>query len=48
MLSNAPDLQQKTLFENLKKQHPGKYPKSKERIFQQKVKKWNDLYGKGK
>lgn len=48
MLLNAPDLQPKTLFEHLQKQHPGKYPKSKERTFQRKVKKWKGLYGKGK
>ncbi|MCP4115767.1 MAG: IS21 family transposase [Desulfobacteraceae bacterium] len=48
MLSAAPDLQPKTLFEYLEKQYPGKYPKSKERTFQRKVKKWKGLYGKGK
>ncbi len=48
MLSNAPDLQPKTLFEYLQKEYPGKYDNSKERTFQRKVKKWKSQYGKGK
>lgn len=48
MLSKKPELQPRTLFEYLQKQHPGEFPNSKERTFQRRVKAWKAKYGKDK
>ena len=48
MLSKDPDLQPKTLFEYLQDKYPEKYPNSKERTFQRRIKQWKAQYGKSK
>jgi len=42
------DLQPLTLFEFLNKKYPGKYPNSKLRTFQRRIKSWKALNGPGK
>jgi len=45
LLKKTPRLTPITLFENLQKSHPGKYPDSKLRTFQRRVSKWKALHG---
>ncbi|MBF0469425.1 MAG: IS21 family transposase [Desulfamplus sp.] len=48
LLTASPELQPRTLFEELQKRYPGKYSNSKERTFQRRVKRWKSQYGKAK
>lgn len=48
MLEQNIDLQPLTLFDYLNKKYPGKFPQSKLRTFQRKVKKWKAINGPGK
>lgn len=48
MLEKTPELQPITLFEDLQRKYPGKYPNSKLRTFQRKVKRWKGLHGPDK
>lgn len=48
LLTKSPKLSPMTLFENLQKDHPGKYPDSKLRTLQRRVSKWKALYGPDK
>jgi hypothetical protein len=44
MLSDAPELEAKTLFEWLSEQHPGKYQEGQLRTLQRRVADWRALY----
>lgn len=48
MLEINDELQPLTLFEHITKKFPGKYPQSKLRTFQRRVKQWRALNGAGK
>lgn len=48
MLKNAPPLSPQTLFEYLQKKFPGRYPDSKKRTFQRRVKAWKAICGADK
>lgn len=48
MLSDAPELEAKSLFEWLCEQHPDRYTPGQVRTFQRRVREWRALHGPGK